>query len=171
MRKVNLDKELDQLYEKRIYAYKTRYTDGVIIKKDDMSKYIKRCFDQSVILECVINGRLNYRYYVDEKNNTCILFTDSFIEDENDKNEIAIKADTIVVEIYLSEQEFEDGELANFYHQLFVMPSTDNYGIKNGYYYTDCKEYNNQPLVKAISRISDRPDKMRMKIIDDIING
>jgi hypothetical protein len=171
MRKVNIDKELNQLYENRIHGYKLRYTDGVIIKKGDMSNYIKHCYKNSIILECVINGRLNYRYYLDEKNKTCILYTDTFIEDINDENEIAIKADSMIVEIYTSELDFEDGELANFYHQLFVMPGTANYATKNGYYYTDCKEYNNQPLVKAISRISDRPDKMRMKIIDDIING
>jgi hypothetical protein len=30
MRKVNIDKELNQLYENRIHGYKLRYTDGVI---------------------------------------------------------------------------------------------------------------------------------------------
>jgi hypothetical protein len=56
----------------------------------------------------------------------------------------------MIVEIYTSELDFEDGELANFYHQLFffVMPGTDSMAL-NGYYYTDCKEYNNQPLVKS----------------------
>lgn len=170
MKKVNLDKELNHLYDKKISGYKTRYTDGVMIKKVDMSKYIKHCFEKSIILDCVINGRLNYRYYVDEKNKTCILFTDTFIEDKNDENEITRKVDTIIVEIYLSEVEFQEGRLGNYYHFHFVLPGTYNYWWEERYYYTDCKEYNELPLVKAISRISDRPDKIRMNTIDDIIN-
>lgn len=171
MKKINIDKQLNKLYKKQINGYKIFFTDGVIIKKDDMSKYLKLCFKESIILDCVINGRLKYRYYLDEINKTCILFTNTWIKNENDQHEIAEKTDTIVVEIYLSQQEFENGKLAWFYHKHIVMPSSNNYWFEKGYYYTDCKEYNNLPLVKAISRISDRPDKIRMNALDDIINS
>lgn len=133
MKKVNIDKELNQLYKKAINDYKVYYTDGVIIKKDDMSKYITKCFDQSAILKFSINGRLTYRYFVDKKNSVCVLFTDTYIEDENDEKEIAIKANTIVVEIYISEEEFQQSQLGYYYHFHFVLPSTDNYSWENEY--------------------------------------
>lgn len=172
MKKINRGKQVEYLYDNCINNLRDElWTDGVMIKKNTMSKYLKKCYKKSISLENGPNKRLKYCYYLDEINKACLLFTDTCIENINDENEVALKTDAIVVEIYCYEQDFMGEYLWNFYHFSIVTPGKYKSWWENGYYYTDCKIYNDLPLVKAIMRLSDRPEIIRKNTLDDIING
>ena len=76
------------------------------------------------------------------------------IIDYNDKEEIETKEDTITVKIYTSNHQFMNGMLIQQCIYYFMSHHGGNWNHKNGIYLTDCKEFNEFPLIKDLSKLS-----------------
>jgi hypothetical protein len=153
MKKVNIQNELNHLEEKKINRNWLGTDSGQAIKKTDLSEYVKDCYYKSKVVKCHPKVPLKYKYYFDEKNWVCILFTNSFIQDQIDDNKIKYEADTIIVKFYISEKEFYGGFLIQHIFFTFFEKDKNHWDLKNGKYETDCIKFNEFPIIKSIRRL------------------
>lgn len=166
--KANIRLEVRKLQNDKIDFYKPLFTDGVVVPKITMSQYVLNCYANSVALEDGIHCDLTYRYYLDQLNNTCVLFTDIYSDhNDNDKTKLD-KEDYIVVEIYVSPEHFMVSELAIHYQDNYV-DDHDTFDWGNNYFTTSSNAYNKIAIVKAVySLIGEKALKRKIRI-DNII--
>jgi hypothetical protein len=156
MYKVNMNHEVMGLKKNEVEFYQPLFTEGVIVERENMSPYITACYVNSKNLDLGIFPVLKYDFFLDKINNCCILFTECLVEDYEYDFEADLKEDYIVVQIYRSPEDFMAGSLANHYRFNYVGDELSKWD-KFGYYTTNCVEYNEISIVKAISEL--KPSK------------
>ncbi|MEZ7500446.1 hypothetical protein QO200_17075 [Flavobacterium sp. Arc3] len=170
VRKVNIDLQVKKLEKDKVDFYDTLFTDGVVVSKKSMSKYVLNCYANSVPLEDGIHCDLRYMYYLDQLNNTCVLFTDVY-SDHNDDNETKLDMENyIVVEIYVSPECFMVSSLANYYQDNYV-DDDDTFDWDNNYFGTSSAAYNKISIVKAVHTLLNETQILRKKLIDSIVKS
>lgn len=153
MKKVNIQNELNHLQEKEISSTWLGINHGNAIKKTDMSEYLTDCYNRSTKVECCNEVTLKYKYYMDEINWVCILFTSSVNNNHNNDNETEHQVDTIIVNIYMSEIEFNSGVLIQHIFFSLYEKDANNWDFKDKCYVTDCIKYNEFPIIQDIRKL------------------
>ncbi|WP_035643540.1 hypothetical protein [Flavobacterium sp. ASV13] len=173
MARINIQKELDYLDKKEIIGFELGLTDGQMIKKNEMSKYLKKCYCESTMVECPVRINLNFKYYYDKKNRVCILFSKSWFLKawEYDPIKFPLIAKTIIVKIYISKNDFTIGGLGRQYFLHLFDRNKQHWDIDDECYVTNCIEFNQCPLVIAISKLPHKKYVTRLNNIDEIINN